>query len=227
VGTLLPAVAMAQTPILNRAISETDVLAAQKGWCTALVNISEEGKKSQKAAKALAEKVIDGAYAYQLGPVLFKPTLTSGKDTFRLTKEGALSYFVGGDSRYPTDSGFDVHSSEEIEIGPFGRALVPTGVKFNLPENHEIQVRSKSGLALKQGLMVLNSPGTVDNGYTGEVQVIVFNTNNYAVSIPKGMKIAQAVLCPVVNGGWVSLEETKQTINKDRNENGFGSTGII
>jgi hypothetical protein len=61
VGTLLPAVAMAQTPILNRAISETDVLAAQKGWCTALVNISEEGKKSQKAAKALAEKVIDGA----------------------------------------------------------------------------------------------------------------------------------------------------------------------
>ena len=63
-------------------------------------------------------------------------------------------------------------------------------------------------------------------GYTGEVQVIVFNTNNYTVTIPKGMKIAQAVLCPVVNGGWVSLEETKQTINKDRNENGFGSTGI-
>ena len=104
---------------------------------------------------------------------------------------------------YPTDSGFDVYSSQEIEIGPFGRALVPTGIRFNLPPNHEIQVRSKSGLALKQGLMVLNSPGTVDNGYTGEVQVIVFNTNNHIVMIPKGMKVGQAVLCPVVNGKWV------------------------
>ena len=125
VGTLLPAVAMAQTPILNRAISETDVLAAQKGWCTALVNISEEGKKSQKAAKALAEKVIDGAYAYQLGPVLFKPTLTSGKDTFRVTKEGALAYFVGGNSKYPTDSGFALKGWKKCEIKNVG--IVITG----------------------------------------------------------------------------------------------------
>ena len=125
VGTLLPAVAMAQTPILNRAISEADVLAAQKGWCTALVNISEEGKKSQKAAKALAEKVIDGAYAYQLGPVLFKPTLTSGKDTFRVTKEGALAYFVGGNSKYPTDSGFALKGWKKCEIKNVG--IVITG----------------------------------------------------------------------------------------------------
>jgi hypothetical protein len=103
-GALLPTVAMAQTPVLNRAISEAEVLAAQKAWCTALVNISEEGKKSQVAAKALAEKVIDAAYAYQLGPVLFNPTLTSGKETFRLTKDGALSYFVGGNPKFPTDS---------------------------------------------------------------------------------------------------------------------------
>jgi dUTP pyrophosphatase len=128
---------------------------------------------------------------------------------------------------YDSDSGFDLHSVVDTEITPFGRVLIPTGLSFDINDGYEIQVRSKSGLALKQGLMVLNSPGTVDNGYTGEVQVIVFNTNNYAVTIPKGMKIAQAVLCPVVNGGWVRLEETKQTINKDRNENGFGSTGII
>lgn len=127
---------------------------------------------------------------------------------------------------YPTDSGFDLHSTEDLVIPEFGRILVPTGLSFDIKDGYEIQVRSKSGLAIKQGLMVLNSPGTVDNGYTGEVQVIIFNTNNYQVMIPKGMKVAQAVLCPVVNGKWVALEERKTVKNKDRNDNGFGSTGI-
>jgi len=127
---------------------------------------------------------------------------------------------------YPTDSGFDLHSTEDLEVGPFGRILVPTGLSFDIKDGYEIQVRSKSGLAIKQGLMVLNSPGTVDNGYTGEVQVIIFNTNNYSVVIPKGMKVGQAVLCPVVNGKWVSLNEKKTINNKDRNDKGFGSTGI-
>lgn len=127
---------------------------------------------------------------------------------------------------YSSDSGFDLYSTTDLEIPPFGRVLVPTGLAFDIQDGYEIQVRSKSGLALKQGLMVLNSPGTVDNGYTGEVQVIVFNTNNYIVTIPKGMKIAQAVLCPVVNGKWVNLVEQKTINEKERGENGFGSTGI-
>jgi hypothetical protein len=125
VSTLLPAVAMAQTPTLNRAILEAEVLVAQKAWCTALINISEEGKKSQAAAKVLAEKVIDVAYAYQLGPVLFNPTLTSGKETFRLTKDGALAYFVGGNSKYPTDSGFALKGWKKCEIKNAG--IVITG----------------------------------------------------------------------------------------------------
>ena len=127
---------------------------------------------------------------------------------------------------YPSDSGFDLHSVEDLEIPPFGRILVPTGLSFDIKDGYEIQVRSKSGLAIKQGLMVLNSPGTVDNGYNGEIQVIVFNTNNYTVTIPKGMKVAQAVLCPVVNGKWVELVENGDVIEKDRGNNGFGSTGI-
>jgi dUTP pyrophosphatase len=127
---------------------------------------------------------------------------------------------------YPSDSGFDLHSVEDLEIPPFGRILVPTGLSFDIKDGYEIQVRSKSGLAINQGLMVLNSPGTVDNGYTGEIKVIVFNVNNYIVTIPKGMKIAQAVLCPVVNGKWVQLEEINNLINKDRGSDGFGSTGI-
>jgi dUTP pyrophosphatase len=128
---------------------------------------------------------------------------------------------------YDSDSGFDLHSIDEIEIPPFGRVLVPTGLSFDIQDGYEIQVRTKSGLAINQGLMVLNSPGTVDNGYTGEVKAIIFNTNPTSVTIPKGMKVGQAVLCPVVNGGWVDLQQTNKINKKERGSNGFGSTGII
>ncbi len=128
---------------------------------------------------------------------------------------------------YPSDSGFDLHAAEEVIIGPFGRALVPTGLKVSFEEGYEIQVRPKSGLAIKQGLTVLNTPGTVDQGYTGEIQVIIFNTNNTTVTIPKGMKVGQGVLCPVVQGKFVTFEQVEQVEDKDRGDNGFGSTGII
>ena len=127
---------------------------------------------------------------------------------------------------YETDSGFDLFSSVDIVLGPWERALIPTGLKIDIPENYEIQVRSKSGLALSRGLMVLNSPGTVDQGYTGEIKVILFNANIEENKIEKGMKIAQAVVCPVINGKWVNLVRKEKVQSKDRNENGFGSTGI-
>ena len=106
------------------------------------------------------------------------------------------------------------------------RKLAPTGLCFDIPDGYEIQVRSKSGLALKQGLMVLNSPGTVDSGYQGEVKVILFNTTNERIKIEKGQKIAQAVISPVLNGKWVNLIKVNELKEKDRNDNGFGSTGI-
>ena len=127
---------------------------------------------------------------------------------------------------YPTDSGFDLHSVNEITIPAFGRALVPTGLAFDIETGHEIQVRTKSGLAINQGLMVLNSPGTVDCGYSGEVKAIIFNTNPHEFTITKGMKVAQGVYCPVANGEWVNLNEVKTIKEKDRKANGFGSTGI-
>ena len=127
---------------------------------------------------------------------------------------------------YPSDSGFDLYSTEEIIIPPFGRSLVPTGLHIDIPEHYELQVRSKSGLALKQGIMVLNSPGTVDNGYTGEIQVIVFNTNNHQILIEKGQKIAQAVFSSVACGKWIKFTKVKNINDKDRGDNGFGSTGI-
>jgi dUTP pyrophosphatase len=127
---------------------------------------------------------------------------------------------------YPSDSGFDLCSVEEVVLEPFGRAAVPTGLTMAIPVNSEIQIRPKSGLALNQGLTVLNTPGTVDAGYTGEIKVIVFNTNNHQIKIPVGMKIAQAVLCPVFSGQFVNLIEVDDVETKDRGENGFGSTGI-
>ena len=127
---------------------------------------------------------------------------------------------------YDGDSGFDLYSTEEVILPPFGRALVPTGLAFEIKDGYEIQVRSKSGLALKQGLMVLNSPGTVDNSYTGEVKVILFNVNNHEFVVNKGMKVAQAVLTSVVNGKWVNLVKKNNINNTDRGDKGFGSTGI-
>ena len=127
---------------------------------------------------------------------------------------------------YPSDSGFDLRSTVEINIPPFGRALIPTGIKLSIPEEYEIQIRPKSGLALNQGLTVLNTPGTVDSGYVGEIKVIVFNTNNATVTVSKGMKIAQAVLCPVMCGKYVSIELMDKVSDKDRMDNGFGSTGL-
>jgi dUTP pyrophosphatase len=127
---------------------------------------------------------------------------------------------------YESDSGFDLYSTEDVIVAGLGRCLVPTGLSFDIGEIHEIQVRSKSGLAINEGLFVLNSPGTVDSGYNGEIKVIIFNTNQHEYIIKKGTKIAQAVLCPVASGMWVNLVETNKLNDKERGSNGFGSTGI-
>ncbi|MCU0775576.1 MAG: hypothetical protein MUC74_14080 [Ideonella sp.] len=104
-GVALPATA--RTTVVNQAITEAEVVAAQQAWCKALVDISTTGAtQGQAAAKALAERVIDAAYGYQMGAVLFKPTLTEVPQTFRTTRQGALAYFVGGDSAFPKDTGF-------------------------------------------------------------------------------------------------------------------------
>jgi hypothetical protein len=105
--TAITLTGLSLTALATTAITEAEVVAAQKGWCQALVDISDAHTKSgQAAAKALAEKVIDSAYNYKAGPVLFKPTLTETPQTFRTTRAGALAYFVGGDTAFPKDTGF-------------------------------------------------------------------------------------------------------------------------
>ncbi|NBP55315.1 dUTP diphosphatase [bacterium] len=132
---------------------------------------------------------------------------------------------VDPEYNYPSDSGFDLYSTENIQIYPLGRELVGTGLQFEIPVGFEIQIRSKSGLALKSGLMVLNSPGTIDRGYIGEIKVILFNASQSLIKIEKGQKIAQACLCPVVPGHDVELVLQNQ-LEGERGDNGFGSTGL-
>ncbi|MDP4613209.1 MAG: hypothetical protein NWS97_05445 [Limnohabitans sp.] len=104
------------TTVVNQGITEAEVRNAQAAWCKALVDISTTGAtQGPAAAKALAEKVIDAAYGYQMGAVLFKPTLTVAPQTFRTTRAGALAYFVGGDSNFPKDTGFALKGWTQCE----------------------------------------------------------------------------------------------------------------
>ncbi len=99
--------AAASAPVYNANITTEEVVAAQAGWCNALVSISTTyAEKGRDAATTLAGDILDQAYGYNLGPVLFKPTLTEAPQTFRTTREGALAYFVGGNPAFPKDSGF-------------------------------------------------------------------------------------------------------------------------
>jgi hypothetical protein len=106
-----------QPALVDRTVSLTNVSDAQQAWCNALVDISSvHAKDGQAAAKKLAEKVIDSAYGYQLGTVAFKPTLTVNPQTFRSSRDGALSYFVGGDPAFPQDTGFALKDWTKCEV---------------------------------------------------------------------------------------------------------------
>lgn len=109
--------AAVSTTALYAPITVAEVEAAQQAWGTALVAISTEADtKGPAAAKQLAEQVLDGAYGYGMGPVLFKPTLTVAPQTFRTTREGALAYFVGGDPAFPKDTGFALNGWRKVDI---------------------------------------------------------------------------------------------------------------
>jgi dUTP pyrophosphatase len=195
--------------------------------------IREEIAKQFEKIQSDAGVEIDEDYQQELEEMLGMSIDDMEKEINRMSRTKTIKIELTSEDSvfpkyaYPSDSGFDLHASEEVIIGPFGRALVPTGLKLSFEEGYEIQVRPKSGLAIKQGLTVLNTPGTVDQGYTGEIQVIVFNTNNTTITIPKGMKIGQGVLCPVVQGKYVNFEPVDKVEDKDRGDNGFGSTGLI
>lgn len=123
-------------------------------------------------------------------------------------------------------AGFDliaaVAEDAPLTLAPGARALVPTGLSFALPEGFEAQVRPRSGLAMKQGLTVLNSPGTIDADYRGEVQVLLVNLGAESVVITRGLRIAQCVIATVTRATFAEVATLDQT---SRGSGGFGSTG--
>lgn len=121
------------------------------------------------------------------------------------------------------DSGFDLRAIEDADIPAGGVKLISTGIKVGIPKGYEIQVRSRSGLAAKKQVFVLNSPGTVDSNYTGDVGVILANFGVNPFHIQKGDRIAQGVLCPVEKAEFVVVNELTTT---SRGSGGFGSTGV-
>ena len=122
-------------------------------------------------------------------------------------------------------SGFDLRANNEddITIPVGGTVLVPTGLHMAIPAGFELQVRSRSGLAAKNGVFVLNTPGTVDSDYRGEVKVILHNAGSEPFTVQTGDRIAQGVICPVVHAVWNVVESLEPS---ERGEGGFGSTGV-
>lgn len=125
------------------------------------------------------------------------------------------------------DSGFDLRAfiKEPVTLQPLERQLIPTGLKFQLPPNTELQVRPRSGMAFKHGISVLNTPGTVDEGYRGDVGIIAINLSNESYTIQPGERIAQGVVMNVLGSNLSELIKKKELNETERGSSGFGSTG--
>ena len=135
----------------------------------------------------------------------------------RLTPTAILPAYA-----HPGDAGLDLYADVAVSLEPGETRLVGTGISIELPPNTEAQVRPRSGLALKHGITVLNTPGTVDHGYRGEIGVILINHGHARFDVHPGMKIAQMVIASCLT---VELEEAAHLSGTARGEGGFGSTG--
>jgi dUTP pyrophosphatase len=125
---------------------------------------------------------------------------------------------------HPGDSGADIYSIEDYILMPFERKAIATGLCAEVPDGYELQVRPKSGLSINSGITVLNTPGTVDSGYRGEIKVILINLSNESFQVKKGHKIAQIVITPVIIADFLEVDELSKS---ERDTSGFGSTGIF
>ena len=138
----------------------------------------------------------------------------------RLSKNVTLQRYETEDS-----SGLDLSANidKQIKILPGKSEIIPTGIALAIPKNFEVQIRPRSGLAAKNQVSVLNTPGTIDADYRGEIKVILINLSDKVFVVEKGLRIAQMVVCPVIKA---SLKEVTELESTERGSGGFGSTGI-
>ena len=137
----------------------------------------------------------------------------------RLSKEVLLPKYETRGS-----SGMDVSAfiQASVDIDPGNTAIIPTGIALSIPEGFEVQIRPRSGLAAKEKITVLNTPGTIDSDYRGEIKVILINLSHKKFKVERGLRIAQMVVCPIIKAQLKEVENLKYTI---RGDGGFGSTG--
>lgn len=148
------------------------------------------------------------------------------RDSQVVVKVKTLENFKGDLPKYETvgASGLDVRASLDapLELKPGERHLIPTGLSFAIPQGYEIQVRPRSGLAIKKGLTMVNTPGTVDADYRGEVKIIAINLGQESITIQDQERVAQLVVCPVIQAHFEKVDDLEAT---ERGAGGFGSTG--
>lgn len=178
--------------------------------------LPSETKEEIRAAIKLAESVQE----YDNNDTLESPT----------PKKLPIKYINKSSHKNPVyakegDSGFDLRANEKGSLKSLERKLVGTGLYFELPDGYELQIRPRSGLAYKNGITVLNSPGTVDTGYRGEIKVLLVNISNEKFTWDKGERIAQGVVSHRISSDFGDLIEVFEITESERGEGGFGSTG--
>jgi len=154
----------------------------------------------------------------------------SKKSNEQVKNKIKINYINKSENKNPVyakegDSGFDLRANESGSLKPLERKLVGTGLYFELPDGYELQIRPRSGLAYKNGITVLNSPGTVDTGYRGEIKVLLVNISNETFTWERGERIAQGVIAHRISSDYGDLIEVMEINESERGEGGFGSTG--
>ena len=184
--------------------------------------LPEETKEEIRMAIKLAESVQDYSDNTE--------TKTETKTETNIPAKIQIKYINKSSHKNPNyvkegDSGFDLRANEKGSLKTLERKLVPTGLFFELPDGFELQIRPRSGLAYKHGVTVLNSPGTVDTGYRGEIGVLLVNLSNEEFTWDKGDRIAQGVVSHRLSSDYGELIEVAEITESERGSGGFGSTG--
>ena len=175
--------------------------------------------------------LLDEETSEQIDSVLNEFETLSDENTVNSDYKIKIKYINKSDNENPVyakegDSGFDLRANEGGTLKTLERKLVSTGLFFELPDGYEMQVRPRSGLSFKHGITVLNTPGTVDTGYRGEIKVLLVNLSNEDFTWSKGERIAQAVIASRVSSDFGELIEVTNISDSERGITGFGSTGV-
>jgi len=190
-------------------------------------------KKLQQLERDLNEDSDEGELMKELNSIIDGLTHESQLGVVKNSINARLKFVNQSDNPDPSfakdgDSGFDVRAFIPFptHVPPMKVKTIPTGLYFEVKKGLEVQIRSRSGLSRNKQVMVLNSPGTLDSGYRGELVIIFANFGEHTITIENGDRIAQAVVCPVYGEGNLDFEKVQKLSESERSDGGFGHTGV-